>query len=96
MREPNAGHIYRSRSINSAEIANANKSLIRCHRHPLRTAGLPTDNGMFPAIAYHSEREGIEHLALVMCSPATAPAPLVRLHSERIIGDLAGSLGCAS
>jgi 3,4-dihydroxy 2-butanone 4-phosphate synthase/GTP cyclohydrolase II len=51
---------------------------------------------MFPAIAYHSEREGIEHLALVMCSPATAPAPLVRLHSECIIGDLAGSLGCAS
>ena len=29
-----------------------------------------------------------------MGSPATAPAPLVRLHSECLTGDLAGSLRC--
>lgn len=57
-------------------------------------AALPTDIGTFHAIAYHSEREGIEHLALVMGDPATAPAPLVRLHSECLTGDLAGSLRC--
>lgn len=39
--------------------------------------------------------DGVEHLALVMGNPAaSAEAPLVRVHSECLTGDLAGSLRC--
>lgn len=55
---------------------------------------LPTETGTFHAIAYRSDRDGVEHLALVMGDPASAPAPLVRVHSECLTGDLAGSLRC--
>jgi 3,4-dihydroxy 2-butanone 4-phosphate synthase / GTP cyclohydrolase II len=55
---------------------------------------LPTEVGTFHAIAYQSVRDGVEHLALVMGNPAATDAPLVRLHSECLTGDLAGSLRC--
>ena len=55
---------------------------------------LPTEVGTFDAIAYRSTRDGIEHLALVMGSPAATDAPLVRLQSECLTGELAGSLRC--
>ncbi|RYY42333.1 MAG: GTP cyclohydrolase II, partial [Actinomycetales bacterium] len=55
---------------------------------------LPTEVGTFDAIAYHAPGDGIEHLALVMGDVAAGDAPLVRLHSECITGDLAGSLRC--
>ena len=54
---------------------------------------LPTETGTFHAIAYRSD-ESIEHLALVMGDPAATAAPLVRVHSECITGDLVGSLRC--
>ncbi|MEN0137927.1 MAG: GTP cyclohydrolase II [Rhodococcus sp. (in: high G+C Gram-positive bacteria)] len=55
---------------------------------------LPTEVGTFDAIAYHAPGDGVEHLALVMGDVAAGDAPLVRLHSECITGDLAGSLRC--
>ncbi|QHE68365.1 GTP cyclohydrolase II [Rhodococcus sp. WAY2] len=55
---------------------------------------LPTEVGTFDAIAYHAPGDGVEHLALVTGDVAAAHAPLVRLHSECITGDLAGSLRC--
>lgn len=54
---------------------------------------LPTEVGTFDALAYRSASDGIEHMALVMGDPSTG-APLVRLHSECLTGDLAGSLRC--
>jgi GTP cyclohydrolase II/3,4-dihydroxy 2-butanone 4-phosphate synthase/GTP cyclohydrolase II len=55
---------------------------------------LPTETGTFHAIAYHAPEDRVEHLALVMGDPASAVAPLVRVHSECLTGDLAGSLRC--
>ncbi|HEY5853577.1 MAG TPA: GTP cyclohydrolase II, partial [Aldersonia sp.] len=56
---------------------------------------LPTEVGTFEAIAFGSPVDGVEHLALVMGNPASsAQAPLVRVHSECLTGDLAGSLRC--
>ncbi|MFC9359305.1 GTP cyclohydrolase II [Rhodococcus sp. NPDC057014] len=55
---------------------------------------LPTDVGTFDALAYQAPGAGVEHLALVMGDVATTDAPLVRMHSECITGDLAGSLRC--
>ncbi|MBC3190391.1 GTP cyclohydrolase II [Pseudonocardia sp. C8] len=54
---------------------------------------LPTEAGTFEAIAYRSPGEGVEHMALVM-GDVTSGSPLVRLHSECITGDIAGSLRC--
>lgn len=55
---------------------------------------LPTYTGTFQAMAYRSVADGVEHLALVMGDPAAEEAPLVRVHSECLTGDLAGSLRC--
>ncbi|MGY1644288.1 GTP cyclohydrolase II [Geodermatophilus sp. SYSU D00703] len=57
-------------------------------------ASLPTEVGEFEAIAYSSPREDVEHLALVRGDVRAADAPLVRVHSECLTGDLAGSLRC--
>lgn len=45
-------------------------------------------------MAFRAADAGIEHLAIVIGDPASAVAPLVRLHSECFTGDLLGSLRC--
>jgi GTP cyclohydrolase II len=45
-------------------------------------------------VAFRAPDSGIEHLAILVGHPETAPAPLVRLHSECFTGDLLGSLRC--
>jgi len=45
-------------------------------------------------IAFRTEASGIEHLAFIIGDPASAAAPLVRIHSECFTGDLLGSLRC--
>jgi 3,4-dihydroxy 2-butanone 4-phosphate synthase/GTP cyclohydrolase II len=57
-------------------------------------AKLPTVYGEFTAIAYKSEIDPDEHLALVMGDVATDEPVLVRAHSECITGEVFGSLRC--
>ena len=60
-------------------------------------AQLPTRFGLFEATAFRSHVDGIEHLALVLGDVrALRPADglLVRVHSECLTGDVAGSLRC--
>ncbi len=45
-------------------------------------------------VSFRGPDAGIEHLAILVGSPETAAAPLVRLHSECFTGDLLGSLRC--
>jgi len=49
-------------------------------------------------VAFRAPDAGIEHLAILIGkpehSPASGPAPLVRVHSECFTGDLLGSLRC--
>lgn len=57
-------------------------------------AKLPTrfaDQGEI--VAFRSEEDGAEHVALILGAPNGAP-PLVRLHSECLTGDVLGSLKC--
>ncbi|MGI6873396.1 3,4-dihydroxy-2-butanone-4-phosphate synthase [Amycolatopsis sp. 3B14] len=54
---------------------------------------MPTAEGTFTAHAYRGV-DGAEHLALVMGEPDKAPAPLVRVHSECLTGDVFGSQRC--
>ncbi len=58
------------------------------------TAKLPTKYGDFTAIAYKSDIDNDEHLALVMGDIKTRKPVLVRVHSECLTGDIFGSLRC--
>lgn len=61
-------------------------------------AQIPTMDGDFTGQVF-VDRDGVEHLALVIGSPhlndtASEAPPLVRLHSECMTGDILGSLRC--
>ncbi len=55
---------------------------------------LPTAFGNFRLRLYNSIPDGIEHLALIKGDIAAADAPLVRVHSECLTGDVFGSIRC--
>jgi 3,4-dihydroxy 2-butanone 4-phosphate synthase/GTP cyclohydrolase II len=58
------------------------------------TAKLPTRYGEFTIYAYESLLDGKGHLALVKGDLRQTEAPLVRVHSECLTGDVFGSLRC--
>ncbi len=62
--------------------------------HRVAEAKLPTKYGEFAAIAYKSDIDTDEHLALVMGAISTENPVLVRVHSECITGDVFASLRC--
>lgn len=62
--------------------------------HKVAEAKLPTKYGEFTAIAYKSDVDPAEHLALVMGDITTPEPVLVRVHSECATGDIFGSLRC--
>ncbi len=62
--------------------------------HRVAEARLPTKYGEFTAIAYKSDIDADEHLALVMGDIATEGSVLVRVHSECVTGDVFDSLRC--
>ena len=62
--------------------------------HRVAEAKLPTNYGDFTAIAYKSDIDPDEHLALVMGDISTREPVLVRVHSECLTGDVFGSLRC--
>jgi 3,4-dihydroxy 2-butanone 4-phosphate synthase/GTP cyclohydrolase II len=62
--------------------------------HKVASAKLPTKYGDFTAVAYKSDIDADEHLALVMGDVTTKKPVLVRVHSECLTGDIFGSLRC--
>lgn len=60
----------------------------------IRMVELPTRYGAFHLKLYRSVLDNEDHLALVVGDPASVPAPLVRVHSECLTGDVFGSLRC--
>jgi len=62
--------------------------------HRVAETKLPTPHGEFSAIAYKSDTDPDEHLALVMGDISTEEPVLVRVHSECLTGDVFGSLRC--
>ncbi|MBS4196747.1 bifunctional 3,4-dihydroxy-2-butanone-4-phosphate synthase/GTP cyclohydrolase II [Lederbergia citri] len=55
---------------------------------------LPTSFGEFQMIGYSNEIDGKEHVAIVKGSAAKSEAPLVRIHSECLTGDIFHSKRC--
>ncbi len=62
--------------------------------HRVAEAKLPTPHGNFTAIAYQSDIDPDEHIALVMGDVATDEPVLVRVHSQCLTGEVFGSLRC--
>ncbi len=62
--------------------------------HRVAEASLPTKHGRFTAIAYKSDIDSAEHVALVMGDLSSEEPVLVRAHSECLTGDVLGSLRC--
>ncbi len=62
--------------------------------HRIAEAKLPTRYGEFTAIAYKSDIDPDEHLALVIGDIHSGEPVLVRVHSECLTGDVFGSLRC--
>ncbi len=62
--------------------------------HRVAEAKLPTKYGEFTAIAYKSDIDPNEHIALVIGDISTEEPVLVRVHSECLTGDIFGSLRC--
>jgi 3,4-dihydroxy 2-butanone 4-phosphate synthase/GTP cyclohydrolase II len=62
--------------------------------HRVAEAKLPTKYGEFIAIAYSSDIDPDEHLALVLGNVSVKKPVLVRVHSECLTGDVFGSLRC--
>ena len=83
-------------SVKIASIAD----LIEYRRHhdimvqKVAEAVLPTKYGDFKMLAYKSEIDTDEHVALVMGDISGGKAVLVRVHSECLTGDAFGSLRC--
>lgn len=62
--------------------------------HRVAEANLPTKYGEFVVIAYKSDIDADEHLALVTGNVSTGKPVLARVHSECLTGDVFGSLRC--
>ena len=74
--------------------------LIKYRRHhekfvkKVDSAMMPTKYGDFIAVGYESSIDGKGHVALVKGDLSSVKAPLVRVHSECLTGDVFGSLRC--
>ncbi len=62
--------------------------------HRIAEARLPTRYGEFTLIAYRSDIDAGEHMALVLGDISGEEPVLVRVHSECLTGDVFGSLRC--
>lgn len=62
--------------------------------HRVAEAKLPTPYGVFTAVAYKSDTDPDEHLALVMGDVSNKGSVLVRVHSQCLTGEVFGSLRC--
>lgn len=66
------------------------------HNRVTRTGevALPLEAGTFRALAYRNEAKGLDHIALLYGDLPHRTAPLVRVHSECMTGDLFRSRRC--
>ncbi len=81
-------------SVRSADIALYPES-VRPLLRQVAAVPLPLEDAPdCRIVAFRAAEAGIEHLAILVGTPETAAAPLVRVHSECFTGDLLGSLRC--
>ncbi len=62
--------------------------------HRVAEARLPTRTGEWRIVGYHNDVDKAEHVALVFGDLASSAAPLVRMHSKCLTGDVFHSARC--
>ena len=95
-RLPDLIEVARTHGLLLITIADLIAHRMRFESHVSRVAEaeIPTPYGMFRAIAFTSNVDGREHLALVHGEPEGKPDVLIRMHSECLTGDVFGSVRC--
>ncbi|MFZ5596232.1 MAG: bifunctional 3,4-dihydroxy-2-butanone-4-phosphate synthase/GTP cyclohydrolase II [Bacillota bacterium] len=95
-RVPELMEFCREHNLKIATIASLIKYRRRYEKLIKRvdSAKLPTKYGDFTAVAYESLLDGKGHIALVRGDLQSVEAPLVRVHSECLTGDVFGSKRC--
>lgn len=95
-RVPELIEFCRKHNLKIATIANLIQYRRRTEKLVRRvdSAKLPTKYGEFTAVAYESLLDGKGHIALVRGDLKSVEAPLVRVHSECLTGDVFGSERC--
>jgi 3,4-dihydroxy 2-butanone 4-phosphate synthase/GTP cyclohydrolase II len=95
-RFPHLVEFARKHAIAMVTVAQlvAYRRAMQLHVERVAEASLPTEFGDFRCVAYRSEESGDEHIALVKGDPAHDNAPLVRIHSECLTGDIFRSRRC--
>jgi 3,4-dihydroxy 2-butanone 4-phosphate synthase/GTP cyclohydrolase II len=88
--------VARRRGLHLITIADLIAYRMRQQRliHRVGEARIPTPFGEFKALAFQSDADGREHVALTYGEPEGKPGVLVRMHSECLTGDVFGSLRC--
>ena len=94
-RVPQLGEFCRTHGLKFLTVAELIRYRMRHERYVRRVAEtpLPTRYGEFRMIAYASDVDREQHIALVRGDPTGAP-PLVRVHSHCLTGDVFASTDC--
>src|SRR6267378_4728687 len=85
--------LHRLKMVTTAELIRYRMQHERYVRR-LAEANLPTRYGHFRMIAYTSDVDSEQHIALVRGDLAGTPPPLVRVHSHCLTGDVFGATTC--
>jgi 3,4-dihydroxy 2-butanone 4-phosphate synthase/GTP cyclohydrolase II len=95
-RLPDLIDVARAHGLLLITIADLIAHRLRFESHVRRVAEaeIPTPYGPFRAVAFVSNVDQREHLALIFGEPEGKPDILVRMHSECLTGDVFGSLRC--
>ncbi len=95
-RVPQLAEFCRTHGLKLLTIADLIRYRMRHERYVRRLAEakLPTRYGEFLMIAYSSEVDHEQHIALVRGNPGGSPPPLVRVHSHCLTGDVFGATTC--
>jgi 3,4-dihydroxy 2-butanone 4-phosphate synthase/GTP cyclohydrolase II len=94
-RVPQLAEFCRTHGLKLLTVAEVIRYRMRNERYVRRVAeaALPTRYGDFRMIAYASDVDREQHIALV-CGNLTGSPPLVRVHSHCLTGDVFGSTDC--
>jgi 3,4-dihydroxy 2-butanone 4-phosphate synthase / GTP cyclohydrolase II len=95
-RVPQLGEFCKRHDLKLLTIADLIRYRMKHERYVKRIAEstLATPFGEFRMLAYSSETDGEQHVALVRGELAGSAPPLVRVHSHCLTGDVFGSLAC--
>jgi 3,4-dihydroxy 2-butanone 4-phosphate synthase / GTP cyclohydrolase II len=95
-RVPQLLEFCREHNLKMVTVADLIRYRMQHERYVRRVAEatLPTRYGDFRMIAYASDVDHDQHIALVRGDLAGEPAPLVRVHSHCLTGDVFGSVTC--